>query len=152
MKDRDKVDPTLNAITFDEVSTLDRKVAEGEGLSYYETAHIYHAAFYRNSLIGQVGNMLETYQVEISIHGMQITGSCTCDESRKLCKHVVALLYAWVQDGRDFIDVSEKIRDIENMKHEELVQAVVNLVRRDPSTLSGLLEKRPADWDEIQPL
>ena len=75
--------------------------------------------------------------------------NCSCGHSRKLCVHGISLLYAWVNDGDDFVDVGNKLREIEKMTKDELLKVVLNIVRINPNLIELFLMKNTEDWDEL---
>jgi uncharacterized Zn finger protein len=135
-------------LRFDQVEELDREVSEGQGLAYYESVQISRANVYRNTLSGRVGDLAEYYDVRITVHRQQISGTCSCGESREICRHILALLYSWVQDGKDFIDIGEKIAQLQHFDHDRLIEVISNILRFNPGLLDLFFEKDRSDWDE----
>ncbi|MBN1542810.1 SWIM zinc finger family protein [candidate division KSB1 bacterium] len=136
-------------LQLEQVEELDRQVSEGQAFAYYEGVQISHANVYRNILSGRVGDLIEWYDVRVRIFGRQISGSCSCGESRQICRHIIALLYAWIQDGRDFVDIGEKIAEIKKLDHERLIEIVGNILRYNPALADLFFEKDRMDWDEL---
>ncbi len=149
---RNEIEKNLRSINMGQVQSLDEQITKGNGWEYYESAQITRATIFKNKISAEVGNFLETYQVKLSVHGQEISGSCTCGRARRLCKHMVALLYAWVQDGNDFTDVERQLDEITKMDKEDLVKIVSNIIRANPEYIELFMLKNIPEWDEIDPL
>ena len=141
----------LKNLALHQVEALDREATGGKGLAYYENALISHPAVYHNHISGRVGNYLENYDVRITFHENEIAGSCPCQRSHKICKHIVALLYSWVNDSDEFLDIQTVLQHVHTMKKGELVEIVENILRQNPEFADLFLHKQPLDWDEIDP-
>lgn len=107
MHKKGHIAPDLQNLQLNQVEALDRETTGGKGLAYYETALISRPAVFHNHISGRVGNYVEHYDVRITFHENEIAGSCPCQRSRKICKHIIALLYSWVNDGGEFLDVED---------------------------------------------
>ncbi len=149
MHKKGHVDPKLQHLDLEEVSTLDRDAIGGKGLAYYETALITRAAVFHNHISGRVGNYLENFDVRVTFHENEIAGSCPCQRSRKICRHIVALLYSWVNDGDEFLDIEQVLINVRAMKKEQLVEIVENILRENPEYAELFLHRQQPDWDEI---
>ncbi|HOY45253.1 MAG TPA: hypothetical protein PL189_10975, partial [bacterium] len=80
----------------------------------------------------------------------EIAGSCPCQRSRKICKHIIALLYSWVNDGGEFLDVEDVLTEVRAMKKEQLLVVIENIIRQNPEYAELFLKRQPPDWDEIE--
>jgi len=146
----EKVAIELRQLQLEHIEALDREVAGGKALEFYENSQITRATVFRNKISGRIGNFLEGYDVEISLHGDEIATSCTCRRSHRICKHSVALLYSWVNDGRDFLDVGLTLQEIKAMDKDRLVEIVSNIIRQNPSFADLFLAKKITDWYDIE--
>ncbi len=147
----DKISEDLNSLDLAQIEALDRNATDGTSREYYESCQITSAIVYRNKISGIVGNFLESSKVEITIHGKEITSSCSCQKSREICIHAVSLLYSWVNDGIDFIDIEQALAQIRDMDKESLVEVISNIIRINPSYIDIFLAKHKPEWDEIDP-
>lgn len=145
----DEIYAELRNIELSDVQTLDRNATSGKTQDYYENSQISSAVVYRNRISGVVGNFVEMHQVEITLHENELAASCTCSNSRSVCKHAVALLYAWVNDGMEFTNVEQALHQIKKLKKEQLIDIVTNIIRQNPSAIELFLAKDKPDWDEI---
>ncbi len=139
----------LKSLTLEQVTALDHEAINGNGLAYYETAMITHAVVYKNRISAHVGNYAENTQVRITFHEHDFAGSCTCQKSRKICRHIVALLYAWIHDGGEFLEVEKILCEVKKMGKTRLLEIIENILQQKPEFAGLFLSKRPPDWDEI---
>lgn len=151
MHKKGHVDPELQNLELSQVESLDREATGGKGLSYYESALITRPSVFHNHISARVGNYLENFDVRVTFHENEIAGSCPCQRSRKICKHVVALLYSWVNDQEEFLDVEEVLTQVRAMKKEQLVGIVETIVRQNAELAEFFLQRQQPDWDEIDP-
>jgi uncharacterized Zn finger protein len=149
MHKKGHISPKLLNLELSEVESLDRDSVGGKGMAYYEAALISRPAVFHNHLSGRVGNYLENYDVRITFHENEISGSCPCQRSRKICRHIVALLYSWVNDSDEFLDIEDVLQKVRAMKKEELVEIVENILRQNIEHADLFLKKQQPDWDEI---
>jgi len=147
----DNVSSDLASLDSVQIEALDRNAASGKAKEYYENVQVTRATVYRNKLYGRVGNFLEEHQVEITVHENEISSSCTCGEARNICKHAIALLYSWVNDGRDFRNIGKTLIEIKKMDKERLLEIVSNIIRLHPDFIDLFLARQRPDWDEIDP-
>ncbi|HOH09137.1 MAG TPA: hypothetical protein PLF89_16560 [bacterium] len=150
MHKKGHIAPDLQNLQLSQVETLDRETTGGKGLAYYETALISRPAVFHNHISGRVGNYVENYDVRITFHENEIAGSCPCQRSRKICKHIIALLYSWVNDGGEFLDVEDVLTEVRAMKKEQLLVVIENIIRQNPEYAELFLKRQPPDWDEIE--
>lgn len=141
--------PELQNLDLEQVNSLDRDAIGGKGLAYYENALISRPTVFHNHISGRVGNYLENFDVRITFHQDEIAGSCPCQRARKICKHIVALLYCWVNDRDEFLDIEEVLVKVRGMKKEELVRIVTNILRQNSEYAELFLSNTQPDWDEI---
>ena len=145
----DDIYSELKELDFEQVKAFDAQVTDGEALPYYDSIQVSRAAVFRNKLSGRVGNYFESYDVDVTLQDKELMSNCSCGHSRKLCVHGISLLYAWVNDGDDFVDVGNKLREIEKMTKDELLKVVLNIVRINPNLIELFLMKNTEDWDEL---
>ncbi len=150
MHKKGHIAPDLQNLQVNQVEALDRETTGGKGIAYYETALISRPAVFHNHISGRVGNYVENYDVRITFHENEIAGSCPCQRSRKICKHIIALLYSWVNDGEEFLDVEDVLIEVRAMKKKELLIIVENIIRQNSEYADLFLKRQPPDWDEIE--
>jgi uncharacterized Zn finger protein len=149
MKKKDHKSTRVNDMTIEQVEALDQEASGGRGENYYAKAMISRATVYQNHISGRIGNYLEFHDVKITFHDNELASNCTCRSSRKICKHIVALLYAWVNDRDDFLDVQQVLDKVRKMNQDQLIVIVENILRQYPEFADIFMMKKAPDWDEI---
>lgn len=144
------IDEELSSLNIADVESLDANATSGKSQEFYQNSQITSAMVYHNRISGVVGNFVERHQIEISVHQKELASSCTCSKSRRICKHAVALLYAWVNDGKDFTNVELALQHIRKLKKEQLLEIVTNIIRQNPAAIELFMAKNEPDWDEIE--
>jgi hypothetical protein len=140
----------LASLQLSDIEALDKNATDGKTQEFYQNSQITSAMVYHNRISGVVGNFVERHQVEITVHEKELASSCTCSKSRRICKHAVALLYSWINDGMDFTNVELALQHIGKMKKEQLLEIVTNIIRQNPAAIELFLAKNEPDWDEIE--
>jgi uncharacterized Zn finger protein len=87
------------------------------------------------------GSRSAPYHVEVTLGASGIvSGACSCPVGGGgHCKHVAALLLAWLETPEDFVEVEDVTTALERLDKAELVALVRRMVRRSPD-LEQLLE------------
>ena len=144
-----KIAKALNDLTWEKVAKFDEQTTNGEAWAFTENCQVRDATVYQNHLFGRVGNFVEEYQVQIAVNEQEISSSCNCSSSRDTCIHVIALLYTWVSDSDDFINVERVIEKIKTFSKDELVSTITRILRTYPQLTETILERDLKDWDKI---
>ena len=90
-----------------------------------------------------MGNFIEEYEVEIIVLGEELRSSCNCSRTGEICKHVIALLYGWVNDSEGFFDVGDSLQELCGFSRERLLKIVTNIIRHDPKNIERFLYSEP---------
>jgi hypothetical protein len=149
LEQNDTIADELKKLGYEQVSAFDAEATDGEALSYYENSQVENAIVYRNKISGRVGNFFEKYDVRMALHGQEISSSCTCEKSPDICMHAIALLYTWVSDASDFLNISDVLADLEKMEKDKLLEIVANIIQQQPHMADVFLARKKLDWDEI---
>lgn len=139
----------LKNLGYDQITAFDEDMTDGESLAYYENSQVENAVVYRNKISGRVGNFFEKYDVRLTLHGREISSTCTCDNGTEICMHAIALLYAWVSDAPDFLNISDVLADLEKLDKNTLIEIVANILQQQPHMADVFLARKKLDWDEI---
>jgi len=132
------VSPHLLNLTISQVVQLDQEATGGEGWQYYSNGHIMKATVFQNKLSGRVLDSSHIYFVEIKANARELLAYCNCNTNGYLCKHIVALLYSWVNDREDFIDVGKSLKKLENLDKKALIEIIGRMLLNDPTNLDCL--------------
>lgn len=146
----DNIAEELLSLDYRQISGFDLNLTGGASLSYYENSQISRASVLRNRIFGRVGNFLEQFDVNVAVHGQEISSQCSCGQGRKFCKHAIVLLYGWVNDRDDFLDIGVVLRDIKTYDSEKLVAIIGTILKFYPQLVHLVLAKSTAEWDEIE--
>ena len=99
------ISPILTNISQQQIAILDQENTNGEGWNYYCNGQVIHAVVFRNKLLGIIREYIEDFKVQIKVDEHEISCSCSCDSENVICKHIVALLYSWIYDQNEFINL-----------------------------------------------
>jgi hypothetical protein len=151
INDNDKISNELQNLTIKQVEAYDRDITNGVARTYYDSCEVTRPTVFRNKITGRVGTFLNGVDVEITVHGNEFVTSCTCSKNRNTCKHAVALLYSWIYDGKDFLNIHNALQEIELMDKAQLINIIKNIIRNNPAMIDVFLAREKPDWDEIEP-
>ncbi|UCE07108.1 MAG: SWIM zinc finger family protein [bacterium] len=131
-EDSYEIAPELKDINERQVGILDQENTDGQGWDYYCNGQIIRAAVLGNRITGTVREYIEEFNVEIRVDRYEITTSCTCGTRQGVCKHIVALLYSWIHDKEDFINIGDHIKRLHDMNKQELIDVIERIIQNDP--------------------
>jgi hypothetical protein len=124
--------PELREINEHQIGILDQESTDGEGWNYYCNGQIVRAAVLGNRISGTIREYTEEFDVVIRVDLHEVTTSCTCGTKQGVCKHIVALLYSWIHDKEDFINIGDQIKKLHNMEKQQLIDVIERIVQNDP--------------------
>jgi len=127
-----KISHELKYINERQVGILDQENIDGEGWEYYCTGQIIRAAVLGNRITGTIREYFDEFNVEIRVDSHEVTTSCSCGTRQGVCKHIVALLYSWINDKDDFINIGDKMKQLHGMKKQELIDVIERIIQNDP--------------------
>ncbi len=127
-----EIAPELRDINERQVGILDQENTDGEGWDYYCNGQIVRAAVSGNRISGIVRDYLEEFNVVIRVDEHEITTSCSCGTREGVCKHIVALLYSWIHDKEDFINIGDQVKRLQSMEKQQLINVIERIIQNDP--------------------
>jgi len=127
-----EISPDLKTINERQIGILDQENTDGQGWEYYCNGQIIRAAVLGNKISGTVREYFEEFDVEIRVDHHEISTSCTCGTRDAICKHSLALLYSWIHDQRDFINIGDQIKRLHDMEKYELIDVIERILVNDP--------------------
>lgn len=127
-----EIAPELTEINERQIGILDQENTEGEGWDYYCNGQIIRAAVSGNRISGTIRDYLDEFDVVIRAEQHEITTSCTCGTRQGVCKHIVALLYSWIHDKEDFINIGNQIKKLQGMEKQQLIDVIERILQNDP--------------------
>lgn len=127
-----EISSALKAITENQIGRIDQENLNGEGWEYYCNGQIVHAAVLKNKISGAVREYLEEFQVTIQIDEHEIMTSCSCGTRNGICKHIVALLYSWINDQQDFVNIGSLVERLHDFEKQDLINLIQRIIENDP--------------------
>lgn len=114
---------------------FDPKIFE-RGVRYYEQGRILRPLVYRKSLMAECqGTLPENYYIRVDVNDDNIVASCTCPYAFGYCKHIAAVLYAWLKKPAMFKDLGESEELLKRQDKNALVEMVIDMIRYDPDVV-----------------
>jgi uncharacterized Zn finger protein len=138
IKEEYEISPELRQISERQISILDQENTNGEGWEYYCTGQIVQAAVLKNRISGTIREYLEEFHVQIQIDEHEVVTSCSCDTGEVVCKHIVALLYSWINDTEDFVNIGNLVKRLYKMEKQDLIDALERVIQSDPRNIRFL--------------
>lgn len=106
------------------------------GKEYFEEGRLNRPIVHRGSIMADVkGTMPEEYHISIDLRDGNFIASCTCPYAFGYCKHIAAVLYAWVRRPGIFKDLGRSEDMLRKLGKEEVVEIVMDMIRYDPDVL-----------------
>lgn len=106
------------------------------GIQYYEQGRVTRPVVYRNSIMAECrGTQPENYGIHIDVDDNRVIASCTCPYASGNCKHIAAVLYAWLKKPSMFTDLGQAEQLLTRQDKSALVEIVIDMVRYDPSVI-----------------
>ena len=143
------ISPILTNITQKQVAILDQENTNGEGWDYYCNGQVIHAIVSKNDISGIIREYLEDFKVQIKVNEFEIFCKCSCDSENVICRHVVALLYSWVFDKSEFINLDKFLNKLENMEKEKLIKVVERFIVDDPRNIKFFNTQRDFEVNDF---
>lgn len=120
------------------------------GRSYFENEAIFDLRRQGSSLKASCqGSMPQPYRLRVAFGAQGIEDAhCSCPVGRRgRCKHIGALLLAWLDQPDAFRTVPELDVDLERRGKDELIALIKRMLRLEPD-LETLLEETPPGGDQ----
>lgn len=140
----------LKKITERDVNLLDQEATDGEGWNTYCNGQITNPTVLHDHISGICFDHFAEYSVDVRVMQNQISSKCSCEQHGSICKHVVALLYSWINDGEAFRNIGQTIQDMQTKNKDELIEILTKILTRNPQSvflISG--SESDEDFDDI---
>ena len=138
----------LKNINERQITFLDQENTNGESWEYYCTGQIVKAVVHCNGISGTIREYLEEFNVEITVDEHEIISTCSCGLNDPVCKHVISLLYSWVNDREDFINIGNLVKRLYDMDKQELIEVMERIFQNDPAK-ARFIKKNDFDEDDF---
>ncbi len=114
---------------------FEEKVFE-RGIKYFEQGRIVRPFIYRDSIMAECqGTMPEEYYIRVDLRDGNFVASCTCPYAFGYCKHIAAVMYAWLKKPGMFKDLGKSEDLLKDMDKESLVETVMDMIKYDPDVV-----------------
>lgn len=100
------------------------------GRQYQRTGHILRVCRFRQIIAGEVAGTGGSYRVKLALDETGVNAVCTCPYPG-FCKHMVALVLAWIEKSADFINIEPGFNDLLTVP-ERFPDLLVRLIQMDP--------------------
>ena len=100
------------------------------GREYQKSGHILRACRFDRIIAGEVAGTGGCYRVRLTLDETGINAVCSCPYP-SFCKHMVALVLAWIEKSSDFIDLKSDINELAG-KPERQLDLLIKLIQIDP--------------------
>ena len=126
----------LKNLKVEEVSLLFEDKIFERGVKYFEQGRIRRPFVYRESLMAECqGTLPEDYHIRVDLREGNFVASCTCPYAFGYCKHIAAVLIAWVKNPSMFKDLGQAESLLRRMDKGSLVEIVLDMVKYDPDVV-----------------
>lgn len=148
MKTHYEISPHLREITHEQVAYLDKAATDGASWDFYCNSYIHHPTVFGDKMSGVVQDAIDEYFAEVRADHEELVAGCTCRSRSGICKHAIALLYGWVNDNEDFLNVADTLERLRQRDKEEILAILGRILMFDPRNASLLEDKFAADDPE----
>jgi uncharacterized Zn finger protein len=138
----------LNTITSEQVIHLDQDNTNGDGWTYYCNGQILCANVFKDEISGVIHEFVEDFSARVKVDDYSLTCSCSCSSDGVVCKHIVALLYSWVYDRQEFVDLNSVIENLHNIDKESIIKMIERFLVDDPRNLE--IFKKTKELEDIE--
>ena len=138
----------LEAQTLNQIGTPE---ATGKAKALVQGHHVLHGYRMPDRLLGVVLDD-QTIQVEVRTQNDQISYVCSCthEEGGEICPHVLALLWAWVEEPGKFLNRAELTEKLKKYSKKELLEIILDLADRTPEVREVLKEEEEGLEDILE--
>ena len=150
-KEKNIISKDLESINERQVAILDQDSTNGESWDYYCNGQIINATVNKNRISGIVRELGDEFHIEITVSENEISSYCSCGLKESVCKHVIALLYSWVNDREDFVNINSLIKRLHQMEKHELIEIFERIFEDSPANARFINKFENEFDDEIFP-
>jgi uncharacterized Zn finger protein len=138
----------LDAQTLSQIGTPE---ATSKAKALVQGQHVLHGYRLPDRLRGVVWDE-SAIQVEVRTQNDQLSYVCSCPlvESGEICPHVLALLWAWVEEPGKFLNRAELTERLKKYSKKELLEIILDLADRTPEVREILKEEEEGLEDILE--
>jgi len=135
-----EISPMLRELTHEQISLLDQQATEGTTWEFYCSSYIHHPTVFGHKMSALVQDALDEFFTEVRVEKERLVTGCSCGERNTICKHAIALMYCWVNDGDGFMNVADILERLRHKDKEDLLEILGRIVMFDPRNLTFVEE------------
>jgi len=130
---------SLSDLKEETIKKLTNDATLARGFAYFKEGRIVNPIVWNQTIQAEIiGSGLSNYVVSVEVKNNKLNAYCSCPSEEYLCKHIIALLYAWIKTSENFKEMTKVESSFERMRKEELIKLLLKLIKKDPSILSTL--------------
>jgi len=144
------VSPMLCQLSSRQVALLDQDENDGEGWNFYSNGQVVNATVFNDEISGIVREFVKDYKVKVRVNEHEVSCSCTCDSDKVVCNHVIALLYSWIYDQEEFINLGVIINQLASMDKNVLISIIERFLMDDPQNVKFFERQRDIEYNTVE--
>ncbi|MEW6095506.1 MAG: hypothetical protein AB1567_03125 [bacterium] len=130
---------SLLELTEEKIKKLANYSTLTRGLMYFNEGRIINPIVWDQTIQAEVvGSGLSNYVASVNIKNNEVNTNCNCPSAEHLCKHTIALLYAWIKNRDSFKEITQLESSLGRMRKEELIGLLMEMIKKDPHIISVL--------------
>ncbi|MBI5001253.1 MAG: SWIM zinc finger family protein [Euryarchaeota archaeon] len=154
----DSIHPAFAKLKKTDIKRLSPEQIDERGRNYYKQNRVKNPTVQNKVMRADVVGT-DRYRVEITAEGntpYELELSCDCPYQGGICKHVVAVLYTWIESPKSFTHSKDKKNELRSLNREQLVKILSNILEDNPELqltvelYSKLELGRPSDVSKIK--
>lgn len=127
---------SLRGLKEEDIRRLFEEKVFDRGIKYFEQGRIVRPFVYRDSIMAECqGTLPEEYHIRVDLRDGNFVASCTCPYAFGYCKHIAAVMYAWIVKSGTFKDLGRSEDLLKNMDKASLVETVMDMIKYDPDVV-----------------
>lgn len=144
------VSPMLSQLSSKQIALLDQDENDGEGWDFYSNGQVMNATVFNDEISGIVREFVKDYKVKVKVNEHEVSCSCSCDSEKVVCNHVIALLYSWVYDQEEFINLGVIIKQLASLDKNVLVSVVERFLIDDPQNVKFFERQSDLEYNTVE--
>jgi hypothetical protein len=123
----------LKTLGEDDIRRLFEEKVFARGVKYFEQGRIRRPFIYRDRIMAEChGTLPEDYSIRVDVLDGNFIASCSCAYAFGHCKHIAAVLYAWLKRPGMFKDLGQSEDLLRKMDSGSLVDTIMDMIKYDP--------------------
>jgi hypothetical protein len=139
----------FEGLDIETLKHIGKEETNAQARALVQARRVQNGLHFPNRLVATVKDE-DTFQVEVRIQDDQISYVCSCPqvEGGEVCVHVLALLWAWVEEPGRFLNQAELKDRLKKYSKKELVDIILEMAERVPE-VRGVLKEEDQGLEDI---